>query len=239
MIARRLLLSVLFLGSLAAARAADDAPSTPAPGFTSEQLVAALARDLAAHFRLEGDLQLELVRPWTPPVRRAATWAVVISEYPTAATPTLVVRCRVLADGIVAEDDSLVLRAALWRDAWVSRQPLPAGSGFDPAALETRRIDALRERAALPATAGDRSYIFATQVPADHVLTWRDLARRPWVHKGEVIDVVAAEGDLLVTLKAMALENGGRGDVVTVRNLESHKDISGLVVAENKVEVRF
>ncbi len=235
MTARRLLLSLLCLGGLAAARSAAAAPAS----YTSDQLVAALGRDLAAHFRLEGDLQLELVRPWTPPARSAETWAVVVSEYPTAATPTLVVRCRVVADGIVADDATFVLRAALWRDAWVSRQPLPAGSGFDPAALETRRIDALRERAALPASAGDRSYIFATQVPADHVLTWRDLARRPWVHKGEVIDVVAADGDLLVTLKAMALENGGRGDVVTVRNLESHKDISGLVVAENKVEVRF
>jgi flagella basal body P-ring formation protein FlgA len=139
----------------------------------------------------------------------------------------------------VADDSTVILRAALWRDAWVSRQPLSANSTFDPTLLTTQRIDALRDRDALPATAGDRSNMFARQVPANRLLTWHDLARRPWVRKGEVIDVVAADGDLQVTLKAQALENGGQGDVVEVRNLESHKDISALVVSENRVEVRF
>ena len=41
-----------------------------------EQFLADLARDLAAHFNLEGDLQLELLRPWSPPARVASTWAV-------------------------------------------------------------------------------------------------------------------------------------------------------------------
>ena len=235
---RRVILSLCLLGDLAAGRTRAATAST-APAFTPERLVAALTRDLTDHFRLEGDLQLELVRPWTAPAAAAAKWEVVVAEYPTAVTPTQYLRCRVLADGVVADHVSLVLRAALWRDARYSRQPLPAGSIFNPTVLESRKVDALRERAALPVTAGDRSYVFAAQVPADRLLTWRDLVRRPWVHKGEVIDVVAAEGGLIVTLKALALENGGEGDVVTVRNLESRKDISALVVAENRVQVSF
>jgi flagella basal body P-ring formation protein FlgA len=202
-------------------------------------MLGALARDLASHFRLEGDLQLEWVRPWTPPARTASAWEVVVAEYPSITSSTMVLRCRLLADGAVTDDSTVILRAALWRDAWVSRQPLSANSTFDPSLLTTQRVDALRDRDALPATAGDRSNMWARQVPANRLLTWHDLARRPWVRKGEVIDVVAADGGLQVTLKAQALENGGQGDVVEVRNLESHKDISALVVSENRVEVRF
>lgn len=239
MILRPLTFSLGLLGGLLAARGQPAAPAPAAAACTADRLLALVARDLTDHFRLEGDLQLELVRPWTPPAATAAKWDVVVAEYPNLVSPTLYLRCRVLADGAVADDATLVLRASLWRDAWYSRQPLAAGSIFNPALLESRRVDALRDRSALPASAGDRSFVFTSQVPADRLLTWRDLTRRPWVHRGEVIDVEAADGGLIVTLKALAMENGGEGDIVTVRNLESKKDISALVVAENKVRVSF
>jgi flagella basal body P-ring formation protein FlgA len=243
--------SLLFAGLLAssALRAADSpaaptaASASPAPpegtAFTSAQLLSALTHDLAGHFRLEGDFRLEFVRAWTPPDRTAAAWDIVVTEYPVMPTSTLILRCQVLADGTTAADVMLTLRASLWRDAWFAREPIAAGSTFDPSDLEARRIDCLRERQALPATIGDDSFIFARQVAADHVLSWQDVARRPLVRKGDVVDVVAAEGGLLVTMKAQAVENGVRGDIVTVRNLETRKDISGQVVAQDRVEVRF
>ncbi len=207
--------------------------------FTSAQLLAAVRGDLASHFRLEGDFQVELAHPWTPPARSASSWQVVVTEYPAMPMATLYVHCQVLADGDTVDDTTLALRAALWRDAWFSRQPLAAGGVFDPSVLEARRVDILRERDALPAAVGDRSFIFVRQVPADRMLTWQDLARRPMVRKGELVDAVASEGGLLVTLKAQALENGVLGDLITVRNVESRKDIAALVVAEDRVAVRF
>jgi flagella basal body P-ring formation protein FlgA len=218
-------------------RAADTA--SPAVPFTSDQLVAALTRDLADHFRLSGDFQLELVRPWIPPDRTAAAWDVVVTEYPEIPSPTLYLRCRVLADGEPAADVTLSVRAMLWRDAWFAREPMAAGSTFDPSTLDKRRVDSLRERDSLPTTVGDDSFILARQVPADRMLTWQDVARRPLVRKGDIVDVVASEGGLLVTMKAQAVENGVRGDIVTVRNIETRKDISGQVVDEDRVEVRF
>jgi flagella basal body P-ring formation protein FlgA len=212
----------------------------PAPtAFTDDQLVSALERDLTGYFRLDGDLELEMLRPWTPPDTRASTWDVVVAEYPQVPSGTMVVRVRVLGDGATVDDTTLVLRAALWRDAWFARQPLSSGAMFDPALLEARRVDCFRERNALPAASGDRSFVFARQVPADRLLSWNDIARRPLVRKGEIVDVVASEGMLYVTLRALALENGAQGEIVVVRNLESHKDISAVVVADNRVEVSF
>jgi flagella basal body P-ring formation protein FlgA len=230
-------LACLILLSLSTALRAVPAPA--ASPFTREQFVAELSRELAAHFNLEGELQLELLRPWSPPARVASTWSVAILDYPSAPAASMLVRCRVLADAEPVAETSLVLRANLWRDGWVTRAPLTVGATFDAAQLETRRIDQFRDRDVVPVTTGDQRYLFARAVPAGRLLTWHDIARRPLVKKGSVVEVSATEGRLLVTMKALALENGAQGETVNVRNPESQKNFAAIVVDENRVQVRF
>ena len=212
--------------------------AAPSP-LARDQFIAELAANLSNHFRLEGELNLELLRPWSPPSRVAESWAIELLDYPSVPSASMLVRCRVLADGVTAADTTIVLRAALWRDVWVARQPLISGATFDPTELETRRVDLLRERDALPAVVGDRSYSLARAVNAGRVLTWRDITRRPLVRKGDVVEVSAGDGQLLITMKALAMENGAHGDTVTVRNPVSRKDFAAMVVDENRVQVRF
>ena len=228
----------LSLGVLLASALAANLTAAPAP-LARDQFIAQLATDLSAHFKLEGDLQLELLRPWSPPARVAEGWTIELLEYPTIAAASMLVRCRVLADGVTAAESTLVLRAALWLDVWVARQPLVMGATFEPAELDTRRVDLLRERDALPALVGDRSYSIARAVSAGRVLTWRDIARRPLVRKGNLVEVSAGDGQLLITMKALAMENGAQGDTVKIRNTESRKDFAAMVIDENRVQVRF
>jgi flagella basal body P-ring formation protein FlgA len=145
----------------------------------------------------------------------------------------------VLADDRTITEGTLVIRASLWRDAWIARQPLANGAGFDAGLLDTRRTDLFRDRDALPAVVGDRTYIFARSVQPGRLLTWRDIARRPLVRKGDLVEVSAAEGPLVVTMKALAMQNGAQGEAVTVRNLDSRKDFTAFVIDENRVQVRF
>ncbi|HWA25102.1 MAG TPA: flagellar basal body P-ring formation chaperone FlgA [Lacunisphaera sp.] len=231
-----LVLSLSALPSFSPSLRAETRAPTP---LTQQDFTAALTRELTSHFNLEGDLQLELLRVWTPPTQVAANWQVEVTEYPSVATSAMMVRCRVLADGANAGDMTITLRAALWRDAWVTRQPVSIGSLFDPAALEARRTDLFRERDALPTAVGDQSYVFTRGVNTGRVLTWRDIARRPLVRKGDMVEVSAAEGTLSITMKALALQNGAQGEAVTLRNLESRKDFTAFVVDENRVQVRF
>lgn len=216
------------------------APSaaTPTP-FTHDQLISSLTGLLVAHFSLEGELQLDLLRAWTPPARVATGWVLEVLQFPSVPSSSMMVRCRVLADAAPVAETTFVVRAQLWRDAWATRQPLPVGGTFDAAMLEARRVDLLRDRDALPAAVGDRSYIFARAVPAGRLLTWRDIARRPLVKKGELVEVSAVDGALSISMKALAMENGAQGDTVTVRNPESRKDFAAMVVDENRVQVRF
>lgn len=215
------------------ARAADAAP------LDSGRLLSLAAAELTAHFNLEGELQLELLRPWHAPAPQAADWRLEVLEFPAAPASSLLLRARLLADGQPAGDVTLVLRASLWRDAWAVREPLTANSLFDAAQLEPRRVDTLRDRDAVPVTAGDRNYNFTRSVPAGRLLTWRDVARRPLVRKGEIVEVSAADGLLSVTLKGLAMQSGAHGDVVTVRNPDSRKDFSASVIDEKRVQVRF
>jgi flagella basal body P-ring formation protein FlgA len=233
------LLRSLFLVLPVALLAALPLRAAEATPLTRDALIASLARDVVAHFNLEGDLQLELLRAWTPPARVAAAWDISVLEYPAVPAASMLLRCRVIADGETAAETTFVVRAALLRDVWVTRQPLTVNATFDPSLLETRRIDLFRERDVLPAAVGDHSFIFARAVPAGRLLTWRDVARRPLVRKGELVEVSAADGLLIVTMKALAMENGAQGDTVTVRNPESRKDFAATVINENRVQVRF
>lgn len=233
----RTLLGLGFL-LLAGSRAQAEVAVTATP-LAQEELIALLTREVTAHFNLEGDLQLSLVRAWTPPARVAAAWSLDVAEFPAFASASMLVRGRVLADGEPVAETTFVLRASLWREAWAARQPLVAGTVFDPASLEARRVDLLRERDALPAAVGDGSFIFARSLAAGRLLTWHDIARRPLVRKGDIVEVAAVEGGLTVTVKALALESGGRGDRVTVRNTDSRRDFTATVTNENRVEVRF
>ncbi len=236
---RRLILrSVLALLALACATSGRAADPGAVP-LSREEFVSALAGNFTAHFKLEGELQLELLRAWSAPARVAHAWSVEVAEYPTVMAPSMLARCRVLADGQVAAEYTVTLHAALWREAWSARQPLPANSTFDPAVLETRRVDFLRERDALPAAVGDHDFMLARAVEPNRLLTWRDVARRPLVRKGEYVEVAAIDGMLQITLRGLAMENGAAGDTVTIRNPESKKDFSAQVVPESRVQIRF
>jgi flagella basal body P-ring formation protein FlgA len=231
---RRLLpLLIALLSALSLPAAAQTGP------LAQDDFVSALTRELSAHFNLEGELQVELLRAWTPPPVVARDWQVVITEHPSVATSAMLLRCRILADGQTTAESSITLRASLWRDVWVARQPLTYGALFDPTLLEIRRVDLFRDRDALPAAVGDQTFIFARAVNAGRVVTWRDIARRPLVKKGAMVEVSAAEGNLSISMKAMALQSGAQGEAVTLRNLESRKDFTAFVIDENRVQVRF
>ncbi|HWA85028.1 MAG TPA: flagellar basal body P-ring formation chaperone FlgA [Opitutus sp.] len=224
---------------LSADSSADSATLPARSPYSRELLLGDLSAAFVAHYKITDELALDLIRNWSPPAVSARAWKLVVDDFPPALAGSILVRCHLLADGAAAGEYTLVLRVNLWGNAWCAAQPLVARTTFNPSALETRRVDLLRERDALPATAGSSDYILSRSVPAGQLLSWRDLARRPLVRKGTLVEVSAVEGPLLVTLKAVALENGAQGDVVLLRNRESLREFSATVIDENHVEVHF
>jgi flagella basal body P-ring formation protein FlgA len=239
---RRSVLSFLLLATAACGVAAvpADVPAPAVASAPSSALLADLARAIADRYHCVGELQLDPVRVWGLPALPDGTTArLVVTDFPTALSSSLLLHCRLETGEAAVPTWSISLHVQLWADAWTSREPLEVGQAFDPARLELQRCDLLHERDALPATINERDYLLARAVPAGRTLVWRDLVRRPLVRKGDTVEVSAVDGSLTVTLKALATQNGGRGDLVLVRNQDTKKEFTAVVVDENRVQVRF
>lgn len=213
----------------------------PAPAFERSTLLADLAAELAAHYTISESLEVDLVRPWTSPavISGEAPVSVAVVEYPEALASSMLVRVRYKQDERVLREDTLVLRVSLWREGMIAAAPLKRGDPVSLQAVTTRRVDALRDRDTLPVSAAAEDYIVVRDVATGRTLAWRDVIRRPLVRRGQMVEVQAGSGALVITIKALAMQDGARGEAVRVRNIESKRDFVAKVTAENRAEVRF
>ena len=208
---------------------------------TVEMLTAELEKELTARLSLSGELKLTLAQPWQTLKLPASDFAIVITEVPVGGiSGTFYIRAKVSSGGGVVGDWQLPLRAQLLQEVWVASTRLDRGQPLDRSVLAVQKIDVLRERLPLiPAEADPTNLDLTQSVAAGRPLTRRDIAERPVVRKGQVVEVVARQGMLVVSMKALALENGAMGDLIKLRNLESRKEFSGQILNENKVQVHF
>jgi len=203
------------------------------------QFLPQLAAQLAAHFGVSGELQLDLLRTWQPPVAPAGEWSMTVVTPPQQIAPQMVVRVRLATAQRTLGEWNLPLRALLWGDALAVRQPLGRGDSLDPTLLDLRRVDLLREKDAIPAGTDLREMSVARGVAPGATLLWRDVVRRTLVQRGSSVEVVAVDGALTITMKALAMQNGALGETIVVRNIESRRDFSAVVTAENRARVTF
>jgi flagellar basal body P-ring formation protein FlgA len=209
--------------------------------FERATLIDNLAIELAAHYAIPESLEVDLVRAWTAPAVEAADVPVTVAvlEYPEMLASSMLVRVRYRQEERILREDTLVLRVSLWREGMIAAIPLKRGDALSLNAVSTRRVDALRDRETIPTSAAGEDYVLAREIPAGRMLSWRDVVRRPLVHRGQMVEVQAGSGTLLVTIKALAMQDGAHGETVRLRNIESKRDFAAKVTAENRAEVRF
>lgn len=207
----------------------------------SEAFLAELEKELMARLAIRGDLKLSLTRPWSPVKLPAADFAVAITEMPTSGlSGTFFLRVKVSSGRELVGDWQVPLAAQLWQDVWVASSRLDRGQPLSAAVVSVQKVDVLRARSPLVSAEIDPASLdLVTSVAAGRPLTRRDVVGRPVVRKGQVVEVVAQNGMLAISMKAMALENGATGEQIRLRNLESRREINGEVINENKVQIHF
>jgi flagella basal body P-ring formation protein FlgA len=198
-----------------------------------------ISSQLATHFGVAGELQLELLRSWHPPATPASDWKMLLVAPPPKLTPQLLVRVRLEAGDRQLGEWTLPLQARLWNDALAVHQPLDRGQTVNVSLFDLRRTDFLQDKDAVPASADLSGLAITRPLGAGELLTWRNIAKRSLVQRGQRIDVVATSGTLTITLKAQAMQNGALGETILVRNLDSRRDFSAVVTAENQARVTF
>jgi len=239
----------------AAATAVDTAPAaaTLAPvadeserplvrvGADELDLLAALEQVLADKFQPTGRLRLIPVSTMPRLAEGADLPAIELVDAPSRLhAGTMLVRFRLREADESSSLHVLSFRAEVLADVWFTQRRAAAGEQLADLDLLTREVDLLREPKAVPADpALVGRYEVARAVAEARPITWNDIAPRALVRKGQMVEVLAVQGNLRITMKGQAVRSGALGEIVTIRNLESKRDFSAEVIDENKVRVRF
>lgn len=104
--------------------------------------------------------------------------------------------------------------------------------------IEERRISELPQRVIweLEDVVGKRA---KRNIPANTILKKNLLEHPSLIKKGDLVTILAESKTLKITTKGEAREEGGKGDIIKVRNLISKKIIGGLILNENTVKIEF
>lgn len=76
-------------------------------------------------------------------------------------------------------------------------------------------------------------------IKSGEVLQKGVLAILPVVHRGELVTLTVRSAGLVLTASGLALDNGGIGEMIRVRNSSSQKEVSGRIVGPGKVDVEM
>jgi flagella basal body P-ring formation protein FlgA len=208
---------------------------------TGDSLLEQLKKQLIEHYSVDGELKLELSRPWTPVPLPADDVTVTIVDFCTdRLSNSVLVRCEALSGGQKVGQWQVGLSAQLWKEVWAASARLDRGQSLDRSMLSPLKVDILRERDTLLTTDVDPSGFDVEQsVAAGRPLGKHDVTERPLIRKNQIVEAVAHRGALAISMKAQALENGVASALIKMRNLESQKIFSAQVLDENRVEVQF
>lgn len=207
---------------------------------TLNEALPQLQKQLIERFSVNGELKLETATRWER-ILVPAAYQLTIVDYPGAGlSSAFIVRCKLTANGQALGEFQVPLRAELWREVWVADGRLDRGQTLDRSLVTAQQIDVLREHDTPLTTEIDPTvFDVAQSVAPGRPLTRRDVSERPVIHKGDVVDVIAHQGVFSIRMKAQALENGIRRELIKMRNIESRKDFTAQVVNESEVEVHF
>lgn len=122
----------------------------------------------------------------------------------------------------------------------VSRRPLVRGETLDAADLALAEVDVSDLHrpyfTRIEDLVGMRS---KRTVDSGEVLHAGLLDREKLVRRGSQVEILASGGGLQVRMRGKAMADGGRGDRVKVKNLNSGRVISGTVAGPGVIEVVF
>jgi len=206
------------------------------------QVLDALQRELTVSLGLSGELKLRFVEPWNPvEIKNGKDWTLVVDGVPKSGiSANFPVRFSVDVGGKKVGVWQFHVQAQLVEPVWVSTRRLERGESINSAVAALKEVDVLSSNKEL-LTANEKLdfYEVAQPVPADQILSRSDITPRRIVRRGKLVDVIVNDAGINITMKGMALADGGVGETIGIRNVDSKKDFQALVVGSNTVQVKF
>jgi flagella basal body P-ring formation protein FlgA len=186
-----------------------------------------------------GEWEVRLTRPWTPITvpDELLTMEIVEPSF-NRITSSCILRFELRAGQKTVGSWQAQVQARCWRQTLVAHASLRRGQLLREDDFARERCDVLTLReplANLPPQGA--TYELAETVPAGAPLTARAIRLKPVLARGQMADAIIRDGAMIISLKVEVLEEGVPGQIVRVRNPQSHRELRGKVFDEQTVEI--
>ena len=206
-----------------------------------DEILTAVRESLVKRFDLEGDLRLFSDKPIGDVRIGHPDWEVVLSAVPAQGIRSrFLLGCELRVQGQKVAEWHLNLRAELWRRVVVATRRIERQSSLARDLVEWRDVDVLALGSSpLESMEAVSMYQLVRTAEAGKVILWKDIKDRPLVLRNSVVEVVAEEGRMRISMKGKALEEGVMGQVIRIRNMQTRNDFQAEVIGENQARVHF
>lgn len=188
---------------------------------------------------IAGEWEVRLTRPWVSlAVPDEPLKAEIMEPSAERMGPTSLLRFELRAGGRLLGSWQAPAQAKLWSEVLVARSNLPRGLALNEASLAPERREVLGLRGALtelPSNAD--AYELSESITAGSPLLARAVKARPVVFRGQMADAVVKDGAMVISLKVEVMEEGTPGQIVRVRNPQSHRELRGKVQDEHTIAI--
>lgn len=122
------------------------------------------------------------------------------------------------------------LKIRVYREVWITRRNIRPGEPISPQWLLRREAE-ITELTDVPFTlTPEESWIARHHIAAHKILLERDVRQPFLVQKGHHLNIEYCTGGVRIKLQVLALQNGGRGELIWVKNTENRKRLRVKVI---------
>jgi flagella basal body P-ring formation protein FlgA len=186
----------------------------------------------------EGELEMELIRPWKPmlvPDGALEMRMLTKINYRTSQTS---LRFQLMDGGVPFGVFSAAVKISLWKDAWVATRQITRGTLLPEAKLKKHRHNMITVRQDLwGGNPSDGRFWFQENISPGRLIYDKAVVMKPVVRRGSLAKAIITNGSLLVSINVKVLEDGAPGEVVRVQNVRTRKEIIGEVIDEKTIKI--
>ncbi len=225
----------------AAAWAGSDNCVVNRPGrvINAPDLAATLLLELQRATQNQGQVKIDEFAPTQPVLVPAGQIGAQAQLSPTALLhPWAAATVNYFVNGELIGSSEVRFRWSWNRQVWQASRNLAMGEDYNQADFRLTTVDAIKADgnylAELP-PADEQS--ISRPVPAGALLVAADLAPKKIIQRGDPVTVNYTKPNFTISMKAIALQDGARGQVISVKNTISDKSVYAKIVDASTLEV--
>nr|MBI1231818.1 flagellar basal body P-ring formation protein FlgA [Cytophagales bacterium] len=207
----------------------------------SEELLELIDHSISRHLgEINGNLELSLARDWRPvEVPLNSINIEIINPESIQLASFVVVKFHITDQDNKLGPYYVQLRCRCLTEVLMGHEGIQRGSKLTPDLVHwvTQDVLSLRNPLTRDNFDPDDPYQTVRSIRSGSPILLRDVRRQPLILRRDIVTAVLDNGALQISIKALAEEEGYKGDIIRVTNLRSNKEFYARVIRRNVVEL--